>query len=251
MLKKFYLPVIVFLIALITSLTAISQDAEKPEFNNKKVQINIGVADIFAKNYWWYSVYFTDEYGNLVLQYPFGEIFRQPNIVAGFKYQLGSGALRFGANLSYNSGSLEDDNPRETKNSYSYLGTKLNLGYEWHSTFGRVNVFYGVDGSFGYTNNEIRSEYMNYDYPSESTSTLKESAIGINPLVGVNFFITPALSIGTELKFTAEYTTGKLTSEFIDGAPQPPVYDRNEEQKSNGFRAYFGPLGFISLNIHL
>src|SRR5210317_288061 len=243
MLKKFYQAIIVFLIALLIGLPAIAQETETPAFYNKKIQINIGVADIFAKNYWWYSVYFTDEYGNLVLQYPFGEIFRQPNLVVGFKYHLGSGALRIGTNLSYNSGSIEDDDLRETRNSYSYLGAKLNLGYEWHSTFGRVNVFYGVDGSFGYTRNEIKSEYNNYSYPSESTSTLKESVVGINPLVGVNFFITPALSIGTELKFAAEYTTGKLNTEYIDGDPQPPLYDNNQEQKRSGFRTYFGPLG--------
>lgn len=248
--KKFYQTIIVFLIALILGLPAIAQEEETPAFNNKKIQINIGVADIFAKNYWWYSVYFTDEYGNLVLQYPFGEIIKQPSLLVGFKYHLGSGALRVGTNLSYNGGSLENDDPSENKNSYSHLGAKLNLGYEWHSTFGRVNVFYGVDGSFGYTSNETKSEYEYSSYPSEITSTFKETLVGINPLVGVNFFITPALSIGTELKFTAEYTSGKLTSERNYGSPQPP-YDNSQEQKRSGFRTYFGPLGFISLNIHL
>lgn len=250
MTKTFYQAIILFLIVLLTGLPAMAQENETPEFNNKKIQINIGVADIFAKNYWWYSVYFTDEYGNLVLQYPFGEIIKQPSLLVGFKYHLGSGALRIGTNLSYNSGSLENDDLRENKNSYNYLGAKLNLGYEWHSIFGRVNVFYGVDGSFGYINNETKSEYEYSSYPSEIYSSYKEMIVGINPLVGVNFFITPALSIGTELKFTAEYTSGKLTTERDYGDPQP-AYDELQEQKRNGFRTYFGPLGFISLNIHL
>jgi hypothetical protein len=64
----------------------------------------------------------------------------------------------------------------------------------------------------------------------------------MSPLVGVNFFITPNLSIGTEMKFMMEGFSGKTIYEY-NGEEQ-------ETDKSNGFRTQFGPLGFLSFNIH-
>jgi len=65
----------------------------------------------------------------------------------------------------------------------------------------------------------------------------------VNPLLGVNVFVTPHLSIGTEVKFTAEYVSGKATYESSSGS-------NSNDTKSSGFRTRFGPLGFLSINIH-
>ena len=72
-----------------------------------------------------------------------------------------------------------------------------------------------------------------------------EVSIGINPLLGINIFITPHLSIGTEAKLMLEYASGKSKS-FTNG------YDgsHESESKNSGFRTRFGPLGFLSINIH-
>ena len=223
-----------------------AQDEVPQEFNTKKFEINIGIADIFAKNDWWYPVYYIDEYGYSLFYYPEGNYYKQPNLIVGFKYHCKKGALRLGMNFRYNSGSHEDVDTPGTKFTYNNFGSALSLGYEWHSTFGRVNVYYGFDGSFSYTKYYAEWEQQGSYTEITDTHTLNESTLGISPLVGVNYFITPNLSIGTEVKFTAEYASGKSKNENFNSNQ----YNINEQERS-GFRTYFGPLGFLSLNIHL
>ena len=244
------LTVISFLLILITNSNLTAQDEEKVEYNQKKFQINIGVADIFAKSYWWYTDYYVNVYGDILFPYIDGNYHRQPNLVVGFKSHCNKGALRIGMNLRYSNNSYEDDDPISTKYTYGNFGTALNLGYEWHSTFGRVNVFYGFDGSFKYTQYKVESDKNGNDIINTEDYKHNESAIGISPLIGFNYFITPVLSIGTEVKFTAEYISGKSNYESTYITPYVNDIDKNE-QKNSGFRTYFGPLGFLSLNIHL
>ncbi len=90
--------------------------------------------------------------------------------------------------------------------------------------------------------NYSKATYENEINNEEYYTSAKEFAYGISPLVGVNCFITPHLSIGTEVKFTAEAYSGKTTNEY-NGQEQ-------SEQSTSGFRTQFGPLGFLSINIH-
>lgn len=227
-----------------------AQEETSQEFNTKKFEINIGIADIFAKSDWWYSVYYIDEYGNFLFYFPQDNYFRQPNLVVGFKYHCNNGALRLGMNFRYNNGSHEDIDTPGTKFTYNNFGSVLRLGYEWHSTFGRVNVYYGFDGSYSYS--KYSAEWENLGSYSSITDkyNLNESTLGISPLVGVNYFITPSLSIGTEVKLTAEYVSGNSKDESFNNNPNTPNSVVNEHKRS-GFRTSFGPLGFLSLNIHL
>jgi len=72
---------------------------------------------------------------------------------------------------------------------------------------------------------------------------------GISPLIGVNYFLTPNLSLGTEIKFSATGYSGKAESSFQYGEPPYLTYG-DSENKFNGFRTYFGPLGYLSINIY-
>lgn len=248
--RKIYLPVLLYIICSVFGYYAMAQEEEQQEFNTKKFEINIGIADIFAKNDWWYSAYYLDEYGYYYFIYPGGNYYKQPNLIVGFKYHCNKGALRLGMKFNYNSGSFEDIDTPGTKFTHNNLGSALSLGYEWHSTFGRVNVYYGFDGSFSYAKYFAEWEQIGSSTVTTDRYTLNESTLGISPLVGVNYFITPNLSVGTEVKFTAEYASGKSKDESFNNNPHTPNTYVNE-QKSSGFRTYFGPLGFLSLNIHL
>ena len=207
------------------------------------------MADIFAKNYWWYAPYYIDEFGSLFYPYPDGNYNRQPNLVLGIKYHCKKGALRAGLNFRYSESTRENEDDYGSKLSFNNFGTAINLGYEWHSTFGRVNVYYGFDGSFSTTNYFVKSESFGSTYNSTDENSIVESTMGISPLLGVNYFITPNLSIGTEVKFTGEYMSGRYKSTYTSSNPFSSPDETSH--KMSGFRAYFGPLGFLSLNIHL
>ncbi len=248
--KVNFLSALLCLLFITSGYTSMAQEDQKIEYNSKKFQISIGVADIFAKSSGWYSFRYADEYGSLLYPFSDGSYYRQPNLVLGFKYHGDKGAMRIGLNTRYSNTKYEDSDTTGNKYTYNNFGLALNIGYEWHSTFGRLNVYYGFDASVSHTNYSIESELFGSSVTHTEKSTFSESAFGINPLLGINFFISPNFSIGTEVKFTAEYMSGKVHYEETNSNPYTPDYDE-EEQKRSGFRTYFGPLGFLSLNIHL
>lgn len=233
--------VLCFLLASIFNLPTIAQDTGNNEFNAKKTEVNIAIANIFAKNNIWYPYYIDGEY----FPYAYGNYFPQPELVVGLKFHGIKGAFRLGTSLKYSKIINENDGGATNKSTYKNFGTTLYLGYEWHSTFNRVNIFYGFDVSSSYTSFYNKYEHLSSSPPGTQTdeTRIHEMTLGINPLIGVNVYITPHLSVGTEVKFTAEYVSGKSKSESSN-------YSSTNKNKSSGFRTRFGPLGFISVNIH-
>jgi len=223
----------IFIIGITSALH--SQETEKAAFNTKKTEVNIAVANIFSKNYL-YPYYLYD--GDLI--YPYFDDFNQPRtkLIAGLKLHNPKGAVRLAAEFTYNSKKFDNDDNTETSSSYRVLDAGFNAGYEWHSTFNRVNIYYGFDLSVSHINYNYTNNVNNDEHITKS----REISYGISPLVGVNFFITPNLSIGTEMKFITKAFTGKTIYEY-NGEEQ-------DTDKSSGFRTQFGPLGFLSLNIH-
>lgn len=239
--KKLLIISTCFLFFSTISISLLAQETE--EFNTKKTEVNIAVANIFAKNNYLPSYYYFD--GDYYM-YAYTDYYRQPELVVGLKFHGNKGAFRLGTNLKYSNVTYEEQNGSADKYTYRNFGTTLSLGYEWHSTFNRVNIFYGFDVATSYSGYFMEQEYSSsypYEQRVEETKT-NEFTIGVNPLVGVNFFITPNLSVGTEMKFIAEYVSGKSknssnSSNSVD-----------QESNSSGFRTRFGPLGFLSINLH-
>jgi len=223
----------------------IAQDTENKMFNNKKTEVNIAVANVFSKNNYALPYYYLD--GDMYYySYYYGDFYSQPELVVGLKFHDNKGAFRLSTSLSYSNITHEEQNGPSSTYTIKNFGSTINLGYEWHSTFNRVNIYYGFDVSSTIKNISLENEYTN-SYSGEIVKTenkINEFLIGLNPLVGVNVFVTPNLSIGTEFKFIAEYVTGK--SEYSSTSSNT----ESSESKSSGFRTRFGPLGFISVNIH-
>ena len=219
-----------------------SQNDTTKSYNIKKTEVNIALANIFSRtspN----PYYYIDPYSNLISTYDFLQFYPYTKLIVGMKFHNKKGATRLGLSLHFGSNKRERDAtyPRTEKITRTLGG--FYVGYEWHSTFRRVNIFYGLD---------VSSTYLNYKANIEESSTTEELKIreftaGINPLVGVNFFITPNLSIGTEARFIMEYVGGKEQS----SVDRPGgTTDSQSESKSSGFRTRFGPLGLVSINIH-
>ncbi len=114
-----------------------SQETEKAAFNTKKTEINIAIANVFAKNDF-YPYYMYD--GTMVLPYYFYYDYSQPKtkLIAGLKFHNPKGAVRLAFEFGYNGGKYDNGNSANTS-SYKILEAGMNAGYEWHSTFNRVN----------------------------------------------------------------------------------------------------------------
>lgn len=236
--KKFISFILVCLLSSSITSNVKAQDTDKKEFNTKKTEVNIAIANVFAKNEF-YPYYMYD--GTMVLPYYLYYDFNQPKtkLIAGLKFHNPKGAVRLAFEFSYNSRKFDSDNNSTNTSSYRILEAGMNAGYEWHSTFNRVNIYYGFDISVAHANYKyINTINSNEEYTTKSG----EISYGASPLVGVNFFITPNLSIGTEMKFIMEGFSSKTIDEY-NGQEQ-------NENKSSGFRTQFGPLGFLSFNIH-
>ncbi len=235
-------PIITLVCFLICSSISISSFAqEKKEFNTKKTEVNIGFSNIFAKNNFYYPYYYID--GDYFMPYVYGQLYRRPELVMGMKFHSKSGAYRLSTNLNYSSFTTKDNSGGSDNYKYNSFSSRLNMGYEWHTQYSRLVIYYGFDISASYSNNYYKSEYFNFNGPVINETTVNEVTAGINPLLGLNFFITPNLSIGTEVKFTAEYVSGK-SEEESSGSTTP------NETTSSGFRTHFGPLGFFSINLN-
>ncbi len=226
---------------MIMSLTLPVHTQEAKEFNTKKIEVNIGVSDIFAKNNIIYPYYYID--GDYYLQYVYNDYYRKPELLVGIKFHNDKGAFRLGTNFNFNNITTKDSNGNNEKSEFKTFSSKLNLGYEWHSTISRIVIYYGLDISTSYSNSYFKNEYSTNFEQIVNESTLNEFTVGVNPLIGTAIFITPNLSIGTEVKFTAEYVSGKTIDES-SGSPN------TNETESSGIRTHFGPIGFLSINLH-
>lgn len=233
-----------FLFTSFFNLSVEAQDTENRMFNNKKTEVNIAVANIFAKTNLFYSYYYLESL--YYDSYIYSHYYSKPELVVGLKFHDDKGAFRLGTNLAYSNITHEEQDGPTNKYIITDFSSLIYFGYEWHSTYSRVNIYYGFDVSSSYKNTKVKHDYTQ-TYPNtfvSRESVLNEFTIGINPLVGVNVFITPNLSIGTEFKLTAEYVSGKSKSTTTSN------YSDSDETKSSGFRTRFGPLGFLSVNIH-
>ncbi len=238
--KKFVFAII-FLISTIFSNTVIAQDNSQKQFNTQKTEFNIAITNLFSKNNLW-PYYYIDGNGDFIYSsYSIWGYYPMTKLVVGIKFHNPKGAVRLGTTFHYSNRKNENLDGSKEIQKYSDFEMGLYVGYEWHSTFNRVNIYYGFDVSSSYFNYHYNNEYQS----NTSEYKVNEISIGVNPLLGINFFITQHLSIGTEVKFMMEYASGKSKS------TNNGYYGQNEsESKTSGFRTRFGPLGFLSINIH-
>lgn len=238
--KSYLFKTVIIISALIFVGTAsYTQEHEKDSFNIKKTEINIAVADIFAKNDRIDYYYINTTFGFIPYSTNNTEYIPKTNLQLGAKFHTLKGAVRLSCGFNYSNYTSEDKAVNDIKITNSGSNARFATGYEWHYTITRVNIYYGADFSWALSNH-------NFKYVDGSDEIIIKSNVtylGINPLVGVNYFITPYLSVGTELRFTAEIYTGKEKVDYV-------LNNTNYEYDFNGLRTYLGPLGFISVNIH-
>ena len=233
--KKFSL-LIVLLLSLI-----IVKGQDQQVYNTKNTQVNIGITNIFAKNYIYYDYYFLD--GEIYPTLVYDNLYNVPGLQLGLKFNNKKGAFRLSTSLSYSTLNQENDNDPTDKSSYSAFGSSLNLGYEWQKTIQRVVIYYGFDLTSELVNRKFKYINNNYNGYYESETKVNEYSYGIRPLLGLNVFLFENVSIGTEIQYTLKYYTGTEKSTYTGS--------QDSKSKFDGIKTYFGPLGFLSINIHL
>ena len=220
-------------------MSAYSQGSVRDSFNYKKTEINIAVSDIFAKSRALNYYYINSSLVNFPYRINSYEYIPNTNLQLGAKFHTLTGAVRLSCGFSYSNYTSSDKTLNNIEITFNGSNMRFATGYEWHYTYSRVNIYFGADFSFAISNYNFNF----IDGPTEINNKANVTYLGINPLCGVNYFISPHLSVGTELRFTAEMYTGK---ENLDNM----LNDQSYEYDFNGLRTYLGPLGFISFNIH-
>lgn len=206
---------------------------------NSKNELNIVIDDIFAKE----VVYPIYEYinGAYYVYNPSSNV-TTPRIGLGYKFHFSNSALR--SKISLGSKNTTNENKIDTnKTENSIFSYSISLGYEFHKNFNRTQLFYGADV---YLNNnkstyKNTSTYNSETYTSETNTSSR--ALGISPLIGVRYFLSPAISLSTEVKFSIENLTGENNSSYSQN-------DSKNKNEFSGFQTYFGPIGQLSINIH-
>ncbi len=216
-----------------------SQESVKDSFNIKKTEINIAVTDIFAKSNQLDYYYINSSFGFIPYKMDSYEHIPKTSVQLGAKFHTLKGAVRLSCGFNYSNYSSVDKTNKDNEVTFSGSNARFATGYEWHYTIQRVNIYYGADFSWTLSNYNFKLVEGTEEITVKSNLTY----LGINPLLGVNYFITSHLSVGTELRFTAEMYTG---NEKVDNNLNNLSY----ENDINGFRTYLGPLGTISVNIH-
>jgi len=246
--------IVLFCAILALSFSAFSQDKDKDYFANKN-EINIVIDDIFAKNHYIDAGYYVQPYPGALTYYyvDYSALdITTPKIGIGYKHHFSKSAIR--TKISFGMKNyVSDDTDSDAKEEYKLLNAGFNLGFEWHKNLKRVQIFYGADLFLNIHKITSEHTYLQYYYVDpyqhieEYVTTeikYKTTGYGVAPLIGIKYFIAPALSVSTEIKLMVESFKGE--NEYINDGVS--VEDKSD---ISGSEMKLGPLGQVSINIHL
>ncbi|MDR0681952.1 MAG: hypothetical protein LBG15_08935 [Dysgonamonadaceae bacterium] len=153
----------------------------------------------------------------------------------------------------------------------------LNIGYEFRRGKGRLQGFYGADFALGYSNFKTTYDYTNPitlanqapstadftgNYGRRSSRILEDKrtsnfTLGLGAFVGVEYFISPLISVGGEANLNFRYSVSgqsEVTSERILGNSvyeykyRQKTADKNNPNFISGF--YTRPTGTLFIMFH-
>ena len=224
---------IITILFLLSSFVIFSQEKTTDEILRvNKHELSIFTENFLERNNIYYDTYY----------YPYYEQYinglEPTQIGIGYRFHFKKSAIRMRVSLGTNKSS--HDNGDGYKYEYSTFGLKSALGYEFHYNRGKAQLFYGADLNINLNNSVSKTENQNLTSENESNN----KAIGISPLLGFKYHITPAISISTEIRVNIESYKVEYKSSSSNS-----IEDDFTAQK--GLKTNIGPKGFISLNFHL
>lgn len=140
-----------------------------------------------------------------------------------------------------NSGSVNYYFPK-SNNSFS-IGA--GIGYEWQRQMGRFQLFYGYDVFARYSTFFDSGTIRNGRTAPDATSTSYHSfSVGVSPLAGVKYFVSPQFSIS----FESSYSIGYYRSSSSFTGPMYGMFNRDYEEQ--GISYGLTPLSAINATFH-
>ncbi|MBN4065843.1 hypothetical protein JYT51_00755 [Candidatus Amoebophilus asiaticus] len=214
-------------------LNVVAQDTTITEISNTTQKINrhelsIGVANIFDRIFPFYYYYPNfDDYDYY--------LFVIPAYGLNYKFHFKKMALRIGTNFNYYS----DKDVLTTSTYYDdFLIINSSIGIESKKSFGKGQIFYGLDLIVGYTESRTDREYTS----SSTHSTSFGKSFGGSPLFGFKYQINEMISVSTETRFNVSKYETKFHS-WSDFS--------STSSTSEGLRIGISPIGLLSINVHL
>lgn len=236
---------LITIVLLVLSISGVFGQESNNDYYISKHEISIVIDDIFAKNtFASYPIvyYTTSSYIPYYIEYSTIDL-NTPKIGLGYKYHFSKSALRSKISVGLRNYESDDKNS-ERKNEYSFLTSNISLGYELHKNMNKAQIFYGIDLFMNFNN--TTSKHTNYgNTPNTSSENIyKYTGFGVSPLIGAKYYLSTAISISTELKYSIESYSGESFYKNSENA-------EDDKTKTKGINTKFGPLGQISINIHL
>ncbi len=220
------------LVLFMITLPSYAQETIEDNFATK-YELSIVIDDIFDQDL---------TYGSSGSNY-YSATYNTTKVGLGYKYHFANSAFR--SKISFGSRDVVTDqiNDRyKTEDSFSTL--RAFIGYELHKNTTKSQFFYGLDVFVNYS--DFHSKSTDYeDFPNTSDEDkFNTIGIGVSPLIGVKYFFNSMVSVSTEVKFSIESYKKKI----VDGYNRDWLGEKIEE---SGLFVNFGPVGQLSINIHL
>jgi len=270
--KKYFYSLFVLLSAVPTIL--IAQDKKETDYFKNKHEISvlgINPGDNETRVYYYYP-WINYYFGPGLKYYPgYPYTVRTDNSLYGLNYKYHFAKYAFRLGLAFNNSNnhtstpnlIYPDNPGTT--DYLLSRYRVSLGFEYDKNFFRTRLFLGFDFYYDRKDEINKTESFNQGtyYPDPDNTdiyqTVKVNYInrneyltniyGINPLLGIEYFISPNLSLSAEARFIIEINRGEDTSRNYNNHP---VYgnDNITSGTTKGFTTQFAPLSYLSVNIY-
>lgn len=167
----------------------------------------------------------------------------------GYNYNLNNIGFRFRGYYMASSSTNLEYYGMEANNEHNQY--KLSFGINYQQQLDKLVMFAGIDFSLFQINASklITSTYYNPQEIYHKTDvTVKYEGKGIEPVIGLKYFILKNFSISSEMRIMFDSFNGQITEVTTTNSPG----GSNENYKSDfkGFDNRIGPKGSISLNVH-
>ena len=214
----------VFIAFFLSAGYTVAQTTEKNDFISYKYEFSLEAIQLIK-----------NEKYNFNLPYEFEKYYEKP-FALGAKLKSNKGALRLKLFYNYNSETdLFYSGRKKTKTGYYH--SQYGIGYELHKNFQRTQFYFGVDLiKTNYKINERDYNAYSYNQRPRKNEIYSKISWGFGPFTGAKYFITPHFSLSTEISVLFE----NFKEEYSE-----------DNRESKGFKAYMGPAGILSVNIHL
>lgn len=175
---------------------------------------------------------------NVFWGFPAPPVITDPYMLQYRQYIGEMGAIRIGAGVQMNNLETQIDTITQT---HKFSALDFRAGWQFNEEAGKRFLFYyGADLFFASANNEQKYHVNSYGWIYTENSS---KDIGIAPLIGLQFYLTPRVSLGTE----ANFRIASVKSSTKNTYELRPENDR--EVETTGISTAFWPPSSLYLNV--